>query len=1263
MKPVKHILIPYFILLHFTFAFASPERTEIKEGWKFKMARMDNWYPATVPGTVHTDLMAKGIIDDPFSGLNERAVQWVDKEDWVYETTFNLSAKMLAKNNIRLFFKGLDTYADVYLNDKKILIADNMFREWTIDIKTQVKEGSNKLQIYFHSPIKRAMEIYDASEIKYRVSDASDLSQNGGVFNRKLSPYVRKAAYHFGWDWGPRLVTSGIWRPVFLEAWDDAIIENVHIQQNNVTARNAEITETVEILADKDFSDAKILVLDEETGIILNQTTSDLKAGLNKVNIRFSIKNPRLWWSRGLGEQYFYKFKTQIVENNEVVDYKTEKTGIRSLKAIRRFDKSGLGLHFEINGVSVFAKGANYIPCDIFLPLVTAETYRKTIQDAADVNMNMLRVWGGGIYEDDYFYELCDEYGILVWQDFMFACKTYPSRGEFLENIRQEAIDNVRRLRNHACLALWCGNNEIMDALYNWGNDGKGWLEEYRQQNNAEAAETVWQQYYSLFHEVLPEVVVQNDPSTFYVPSSPYNDMKGTRSENSGDMHYWAAWSSALPIATFNEVKSRFFSEYGFQSFPVFESVKKFASNECDWDITSEVMMWHQRGGSKANRHIETCINNEYGKAKDFESLLYLSQLLQGDAMKIAMESHRRNMPFCMGSLYWQINDCWPVASWSSRDYYGRWKAQHYFARKAYDDVLVTANKENDELAVFVVSDRLKPFKADLEVAVITFDGKEVNRYKKAITIPANTSSFSFTVKEADLLKGQAKSDVVVRLKLKEKNGKIYTNNYFLLRQKEMDFPQVEIYKTVTPVEGGFELSLSADKFARAVFVSLEDEKAEFSDNFIDILPNSIEKIIIKTGLSQRELLKSLKVTSLSESLENRRLDNAGNSEFNILKFDAKGDGKTINTGAIQTAIDLCAADGGGKVTVPAGVFVTGTLYMKDNVTLYISENATLKGSPSFADYPDNQVKYTNSFSHSGKLFGNKALIFGENLHNISITGKGTIDGSGDSPEFQLGNDSHPQSRQRPSVICFIKCNSVKVEGLRMQNSAYWMQNYIGCNTLTLRNLNVYNHSNYNQDAMDIDASNVLVENCIIDADDDGVCLKSHNADRIVENIVVRNCTIASNCNAVKFGTKSDGGFRNVKISNCIIHKASADHIRHWQENLKFIELPTTVISGFAFEAVDGGIIENIEVSDITMTDVQTPVFVILGRRNIGQAGDTAFYREDKPLDKSLKTGHARNLTFRNITATSHSKMSSSVTASAGNFVENIRFENVKISS
>ncbi|MDR3217762.1 MAG: glycoside hydrolase family 2 protein [Dysgonamonadaceae bacterium] len=866
MITIRKFFFACFLVFNVIFIYATPEKVEINNGWKFKQARFNNWYPATVPGVVHTDLINNKIIEDPFFSLNERSVQWVDKEDWIYETSFNVPSQIINKNNIRLFFKGLDTFADVYLNDVKILKADNMFREWKVDIKSVVKEKGNQLRIYFHSPIKITMALCDASEIKYWASDASDLSYNGGVFGKKLSPYIRKAGYHFGWDWGPRLVTSGIWRPVVLEAWNDAKIENVQVQQKNVTAKNADIFTTVEVLSDGNLPNAKIQVIDKQENKLFGETFVDLKKGLNRVEVKFSIKNPELWWSNGLGKAHLYEFKTALTLNNKEIDSEYNKTGIRSIRLVTENDKYGKSFYFELNGVPIFTKGANFIPCDIFLPRITKAIYQKTIQDAADVNMNMLRVWGGGIYEDDYFYELCDEYGILVWQDFMFACKTYPSEGAFMENIRQEAIDNVRRLRNHASLAVWCGNNEIMDALMHWGDSGKGWLEEYRRMK-PEYPETVWKQYYALFHEVLPETLAQNDPDRFYVPSSPYNDIKGTRSENAGDMHYWTAWGNALPIATFNEVKGRYFSEYGFQSFPVFESVKKYAPDERDWDIYSEVMMWHQRGGSKANGRIETCMNNDYGKARDFESMLYLSQVLQGDAMKIAMESHRRNMPFCMGSLYWQINDCWPVASWATRDYYGRWKAQHYFARKAYDDVLVTANREDDALAVYLVSDRLKTFKAELKISLITLDGREVNRYEKSVNVQANASTKSFSVKEDELLKGQSNADVVVCLELKEKNGKSYVNNYFLLRQKEINFPQVEIQTTITSVNGSFELSLSSDKFARAVFVSVEDEKTMFSDNFIDILPGKIQKIVLETLLTKEELLKSLKIKSLSESL------------------------------------------------------------------------------------------------------------------------------------------------------------------------------------------------------------------------------------------------------------------------------------------------------------------------------------------------------------------------------------------------------------
>ncbi|NDW11147.1 glycoside hydrolase family 28 protein [Dysgonomonas sp. 520] len=392
---------------------------------------------------------------------------------------------------------------------------------------------------------------------------------------------------------------------------------------------------------------------------------------------------------------------------------------------------------------------------------------------------------------------------------------------------------------------------------------------------------------------------------------------------------------------------------------------------------------------------------------------------------------------------------------------------------------------------------------------------------------------------------------------------------------------------------------------------------------------------------------------------------NNKNNSYSITDFGAIGDGKTLNTEAIQKAIDKCTGNGGGTVIIPSGEFLSGTIYMKNNVMLHLEEGALLKGSASFDDYPDNKVNYVNSFSYpSGKLFENKALIFGEGLTNISITGSGTIDGNGDSPTFQLGNDSSPESRRRPSVILFIDCKNITVSGLHLRNSAYWMQNYLGCDGLNLSGLNIYNHTNFNQDAMDIDAKNVLIENCVIDADDDGVCLKSHDVNRPVENVTVRNCIISTNCNAVKFGTKSDGGFKNINISNCVIKKASEDNVRQWQKNLEFIELPTTVISGFALESVDGGFIENVNISDILMFDVQTPIFIIQGRRNVGQAGNDDFYASEKnKFDESLLPGKVSGIHFKNIMARSHSKMTSSVTAFPGNYIENITFDNITFST
>lgn len=826
----------------------------IHNDWKFKQARLNNWYAATVPGVVHTDLLANAIIEDPYFRLNERGLQWIDKEDWVYETTLKITDQIRNKDNIRITFKGLDTYADVYLNDQKIISANNMFREWQAEIKNLLKPGENKLRVYFNSVVKIDLPKVDSLPYFYHASN--DQSQNGGLMDKKISVFARKAGYHYGWDWGPRLVTSGIWRPVILEAWDNAKIENIFFNQKNVNSKSAEVTAVVEITADKAISGAQLKIASKDLNHPFIKKV-DLVKGFNKIEMPFAIKKPKLWWSHGLGTPYLYHFETSLTNDQELIDEKTNRIGLRSIKIIHQPDKDGKTFYVELNGHPVFAKGANYIPNDMFLPRVTDEKYEKVVLDAVAANMNMLRIWGGGIYENDIFYDLCDQYGILVWQDFMYACSMYPAEGALLENMKQEAIQNIRRLRNHPSIALWCGNNEINDAWFTWG-----WKRQI-ERINPKYADIIWKHYVTLFHEMLPEVVKEQDPQAFYWPSSPYAEFGKPSNDSVGDMHYWKVWHSKEPIEKYNEQRSRFFSEYGFQSFPEFETIKLYAPERRDWNIYSEVMMSHQRGGEHANGLIESYLLSEYQKPKDFPMFLYMNQVLQGDAIKTAIEAHRRDMPHCMGSLYWQHNDVWPVASWSARDYYGRWKAQQYFAREAFKDILVSPIRKGDALQIFIVSDKQQPVKGNLIIKLLKLNGESVNEYTQNVRIPANSSMNAFSKSSKEMLNGVPEEEVVVHTELWTNNNLVATNNYFLVKQRYMNYPKTNIQKKIVPTSDGYEIELTSNHFARAVFLSIEGINNFFENNYFDLMPKTSVKVRVQSHLSPTDFEQQLKVVSL----------------------------------------------------------------------------------------------------------------------------------------------------------------------------------------------------------------------------------------------------------------------------------------------------------------------------------------------------------------------------------------------------------------
>ncbi|NCA86020.1 MAG: glycoside hydrolase family 2 protein [Clostridia bacterium] len=835
-------------------------KTELTGEWQFRQADSSQWHPATVPGTVHTDLLANHLIDDPFYRLNEKQQQWIDKVDWEYQTSFPLNEDILRKQHIELIFEGLDTYANVYLNDTLILSADNMFRTWKVDCKPILKK-ENTLRILLKSPIKIGLQ--KLNDLGYQLPADNDQSENGELGSQRVSIFTRKAGYHFGWDWGPRLVTSGIWRPIGIVGWNRVRINNVQIIQNHLDNEIANMTMTAEVRADTTMS-ASLEVWYRNQQLATQEV--QLLAGSHFYKIVFDIKNPRLWWPNGLGEAFLYPITLKLKTNNRLADTAITNIGLRTLQLVREpdADSTGESFYFEVNGRPVFAKGANYIPNDVFLPRVSPQHYEKIVQAAADANMNMLRVWGGGIYEADLFYDLCDRHGIMVWQDFMFACAMYPGDSAFLENVGHEATDNVKRLRNHPCLALWCGNNEIENA---WGpyDENRGWG--WKQRHTAAERAEIWQAYDTLFHHILPQVVQQLDAKTPYWHSSPSAGMGKLAGHDtpSGDVHYWGVWHGQHPFSDYKKYKARFMSEYGFQSFPVMASVSNFTEPQ-DWDLNSEVMTAHQRSGI-GNQRIRDYMEQDYVVPQDFDQLLYVSQLLQAEAMRTAIEAHRSAMPYCMGSLYWQLNDVWPAASWSGIDYYGRWKAMHYAAKEAFKNTTVYVDQADSVLRFMVVSDLENTRKAQLQMEVLNFDGDTLFNKIIPVTIPANQAQEVFAINTSEILAKAKPKETLLSVRLIENDQETDRALHYFVRPKEMQLPDPKLTMDFTKVEGGVKIAISTNKLAKNLFLMHESDEGHFSDNFFDLPAGERKEVYVATNSTAEDFRKGLLIMHLKETL------------------------------------------------------------------------------------------------------------------------------------------------------------------------------------------------------------------------------------------------------------------------------------------------------------------------------------------------------------------------------------------------------------
>ena len=837
MKMLLSILSFIPILL---WANKPPTTIQLNNEWQFSQTHKNKWHDATVPGSVQRDLIKLEILPNPYFGTNEDSVQWVEDENWDFKKSFQITAEQLKYDDALLTFEGLDTHADVFLNGSKLFHSENMFVSHRKSVKHLLKEGNNHLYVRFYAPVQHLMPARLTNDFEYPAgNDARD---------EKMSVYYRKAPYHYGWDWGMRLVQMGIWRPVHLTLYNHSRIDDFFVKQEAVSKEVAKVTNYIEVYSvDDNSTPVKVTVSfalpDEKNGT--SEKIVTLTKGINKIAIPVEIHNPKLWMPNGWGDPYLYNFTVQIIKDSVVTAEKSHKIGLRNIRVVAEDDEYGRSFYFEVNGEPIFAKGANYIPGEIINTLQDDEYYEQLFDNVMEANMNMIRVWGGGFYENKKFYQLADEKGVLVWQDFMFGCTPYPHDKAFLENVAYEAEYNIKRLRNHPSIAIWCGNNEVEESIKYWGYGkvySKGIMDGFKEG------------YDKTFRELLPGIVLELDPDRFYLHGSPDTANWGRiPSLNYGDAHYWGVWHGRQPFEVLDKNVPRFMSEFGFQSFPEMKTIRTFAIEE-DFDIESEVMKSHQKSAI-GNEAIKEYMGMYYHTPSNFEDFVYVGQVMQGQGMKYGLEAHRRNRPFCMGTLYWQLNDSWPVVSWSGVDYYNNWKALHYKAREVFAPIAINIYKEDEMLSIYTLSDKLTDANdLTLQVLLIDFKGEVIRSIDTKVDAKANASNQVYSIALKDFATTEQQQNSVVNATLTDHNGEIITqSNYFFHWPNKLNLPKTTISKSVSYNEGKYTVTLESNYLAKDVFVETPIQGAKFSDNFFDLLPG--EKKVI-TSISP-ELTKN----------------------------------------------------------------------------------------------------------------------------------------------------------------------------------------------------------------------------------------------------------------------------------------------------------------------------------------------------------------------------------------------------------------------
>ncbi len=818
--------------------------------WQFQQVGKEEWLPANIPGSVHTDLMAIGRIPDPFVADNEKRVQWVAESDWVYRTSFTPTDDLLSEEKVFLVCDGLDTLATVVLNGHELGHTDNMFRQYQWEVKALLNaKGANDLNISFSSPVK-----YTAEKQAIRPLPGVSQAIPGG-------PHLRKAPCQFGWDWGPQLPPIGIWKDIRLEGCSKARLAEVHLRQEHA---DGQVAVNVRIAVERwgEASLAAVVHITTPEGKIIENEVA-ISAG-NEVIVNVPINKPELWWPNGYGAQPLYQVEVSLKDaTTGMLDWRKYQIGLRTIELRQQEDQWGRSFVFVVNGVSIFAKGSNWIPADSFPTRITDEYMEGLIRSAVETHQNMLRVWGGGFYEEERFYDLCDRYGILIWQDFIFSCSIYPlDSQEFLENVNVEVTENVRRLRHRASLALWCGNNEMEQGWVDWN-----WKSPKLQDLKAA--------YDKFFHHTLPEWCLAVDPDHSYWPSSPSSDtpFDNPNGQRQGDAHYWDVWHGRKPFTAYRDQYPRFMSEFGFQALPPLETIRTYA-DEADWNMTSYVMEMHQKNDSGNSLMVGQMLDT-FRLPKDFVSLVYLSMALQAEGIRYGVEHWRRHPDRVAGILYWQLNDCWPVASWSSLDYFGRWKALHYAARRFFAPLMLSIEDKPPKQGVYVTNELLEPWEGDVHWSLETFAG-EILTSGQAPVIAAPQSATQ--VCELDFSDRISDDNIRTLVFIAD----LYQGERLVTRQtasfapiKHVSLTDPAVTANLRDENGKLIIELTSRSLALLVELSLTDADVVFSDNYFNLPAGRTIQIScpLPAGWTLDQAQKAFRLCSVYDSYSHGVID------------------------------------------------------------------------------------------------------------------------------------------------------------------------------------------------------------------------------------------------------------------------------------------------------------------------------------------------------------------------------------------------------